>query len=88
VRLYVRVKERLWLPGSPPTHVSRIAVIAMVIVTATLYSIVAGGNIPSAFAVQAQPPTDWSFYVTAYDDAEMATLGCNQGHFDASQFSQ
>lgn len=41
--------------------------------------------------MQAQKPTDWSFYVTAYDissdpndKGSVYTLGCNQGKFDAS----
>ena len=40
-------------------------------------------RIPPAFAVQAKPPTDWSFYVTTSDTAAAYNLGCNQGAFDA-----
>jgi hypothetical protein len=38
---------------------------------------------PPAFAVQAKPPTDWSFYVATPDTASAYNLGCNQGAYDA-----
>ncbi len=38
----------------------------------------------AALATQAQPPTDWSFYVRANNTSEAYQLGYNQGSFDAS----
>ena len=68
---------------SYPPRIFRFVIMALVAVSAALGATVAGGHTPSAFALQMQPTTDWSFYVTAYDDNQMAALGCNQGHFDA-----
>lgn len=63
----------------------------LVAVSAALATAFSGGHIPSALAMQTQPPTDWSFYVTTYDvstsstdPGSMYTLGCNQGKYDAS----
>lgn len=38
-----------------------------------------------ALATQAQPPTDWSFYVRANNTSEAYQLGYNQGSFDGIQ---
>jgi hypothetical protein len=35
-----------------------------------------------AFAVQAMPKTDWSFYVRTTNTNTLYNLGCNQGNFD------
>ncbi len=37
-----------------------------------------------AYAAPAQPPTDWSFYMTTASANQVGTLGCNQGKFDGS----
>lgn len=47
-------------------------------------SIMAMHPAPKAFAVQAQPHTDWSFYMLSTSTTTAYNLGCNQGHFDAS----
>lgn len=38
----------------------------------------------SAFALQAQKPVDWSFYITSSSTSAAYNLGCNQGHYDAN----
>ena len=35
-------------------------------------------------SASSMPPTDWSYYVTKLDTSTAATLGCNQGKYDAS----
>lgn len=40
-------------------------------------------HLPTALATEAQPHTDWSFYVTTADRATAYNLGCNQGRYDA-----
>ena len=74
-----------------PPPLFRIAIMLLVAVSAALATAFAGGHIPSALATATQPPTDWSFYVTAYDvnndlndKNSLYTLGCNQGTYDAS----
>lgn len=52
--------------------------------TALLSLAVAMCVVPQAFALQAKPPTDWSFYVLSTSTTAAYNLGCNQGHFDAS----
>jgi hypothetical protein len=41
-------------------------------------------HLPTALATEAQPHTDWSFFVTTADRTTAYNLGCNQGHYDAS----
>ena len=41
-------------------------------------------GISTAFAVQAKPPTDWSFYINSSSTSKAYTLGCNQGHSDTT----
>lgn len=36
----------------------------------------------SAHATQAQPPTDWSFYITTPNTTTAYNWGCSQGNFD------
>ncbi len=45
---------------------------------------VATHAVPKAFAVQAKPPTDWSFYMHSTSTYTAYTLGCNQAKFDRS----
>ena len=59
-------------------------VLALGSMCALLSSMVAMHATPKAFAVQAKPPTDWSFYMHSTDTGTAYTLGCNQGHFDKS----
>lgn len=37
-----------------------------------------------AFAIQARPPADWSFYITSTSTSTAYTFGCDQGKADAS----
>jgi hypothetical protein len=39
---------------------------------------------PKAFAMQAQPPTDWSFYMNSSSTSTSYTWGCDMGKADAS----
>lgn len=39
---------------------------------------------PKAFALQARPPADWSFYITSTNTSTAYTFGCDQGRADAS----
>lgn len=39
---------------------------------------------PTAYAIQAKPPTDESFYMNSGSTSESYTLGCNQGKTDAA----
>lgn len=39
---------------------------------------------PSMFALQAQAPLDWSFYITSSSTSNAYNLGCNQGNYDHS----
>jgi hypothetical protein len=41
-------------------------------------------NTPKAFAIQARPPADWSFYITSTSTSTAYTFGCDQGRADAS----
>ncbi|MGH2509560.1 MAG: hypothetical protein ACRDHZ_19455 [Ktedonobacteraceae bacterium] len=41
-------------------------------------------NAPKAFALQARPPADWSFYITSTSTSTAYTFGCDQGRADAS----
>ena len=59
-------------------------VLALGSMCALLSSMVAMHAMPKAFAVQAKPPTDWSFYMHSTSTYTAYTLGCNQGKFDAS----
>src|SRR5258708_2940650 len=57
--------------------------LALVSMCALVFSITALHAAPKAFAAQAKPPTDWSFYMTSASTSTAYNLGCNQGHFDA-----
>lgn len=59
-------------------------VLALASLAALLSMAVAMYVAPKAFAVQAKPPTDWSFYVLSASSTTAYNLGCNQGQFDAS----
>lgn len=50
----------------------------------TIVGLLLTANVPSVFAMQTKPPTDWSFYIRSMDINKAYTLGCNQGTFDAS----
>lgn len=39
---------------------------------------------PGAYAIQAKPPTNWSFYMFRPDSNAAYNVGCNQGHSDAN----
>lgn len=51
---------------------------------ASVLVVASGLAATSPASASTQPPTDWSFYVTSLNTNTAATLGCNQGHFDAS----
>ncbi len=59
-------------------------VLALASLCALLGSMVAMHATPKAFAVQAKPPTDWSFYMLSTSTTTAYNLGCNQGNFDRS----
>lgn len=60
------------------------AIITRLAIVALVGTVLGIGQMRPAFAVQAKPPTDWSFYITTTDTGTAYNLGCNQGQFDAS----
>ncbi|HLG77381.1 MAG TPA: hypothetical protein VKX46_13280 [Ktedonobacteraceae bacterium] len=71
--------RRFWGAG---THLSRrlLFLIASVVTCLVLFA----PNVHPAFAVQAKPPTDKSYYITTTSTSSAYNLGCNQGTLDAS----
>jgi hypothetical protein len=55
----------------------------LVAVSASVCALLVGLNVRPAFAIQAKPATDWSFYMKTTSTSTAYNLGCNQGHFDA-----
>lgn len=55
----------------------------MTLCTLLSTTVTLSGATSKAFAMEAQPPTDWSFYITSANTSTAYNLGCNQGHFDA-----
>jgi hypothetical protein len=51
---------------------------------ASLTAVTLGLAVPGAASASSMPQTDWSYYVTSLNTSTAATLGCNQGKFDAS----
>jgi hypothetical protein len=47
-------------------------------------SLIAMHSTPKAFAIQAEPTADWSYYIHTTSTSTAYTLGCDQGKYDAS----
>lgn len=63
----------------------RLAHVALIIpLLAALCLTLAPWAVGRVRATAAKPPTDWSFYILDGNTSTASTLGCNQGHFDAS----
>lgn len=61
-----------------------LGIVGRIVLVALVCAIFSALQTRAAFATQAKVPTDWSFYVNTTDTTTAYTLGCNQGHFDAS----
>lgn len=66
-------------------RVPHIRAILLVGVSMSVCGLLVGQDIHPAFAVQAKPPTDWSFYMKTTSTSTAYNLGCNQGKFDSGQ---
>ena len=53
--------------------------------TTTVLGLASGIFATPVAAAEAQPPTDWSYYIQDNNYQTAKTLGCNQGKFDASK---
>jgi len=68
---------------SKRVSISCLRVLALMSLCALLSSTITLYRTPKVFALQAKPPTDWSFYISSASTSTAYNLGCNQGHFDA-----
>ncbi|GHO87888.1 hypothetical protein [Dictyobacter formicarum] len=69
---------------STRAFIFRTRILALVGICALLGAVTMAYGTPKAFAMQAQPPTDWSFYVNSTSTSSSYNWGCNMGKADAS----
>jgi hypothetical protein len=70
--------------GAPDRRalVPRWRAMLLVAVSASVCAVLVGFNVRPAFAIQAEPPADWSYYMNTNSTTTAYNLGCDQGTFD------
>ena len=61
-----------------------VRILALLSLCAMLGLLTMAYGVPKAFAIQARPPADWSFYMSTASTSTAYNFGCDQGRADAS----
>ena len=77
----MRSIQVLW---SERVVIPRVRVLTLMGMCALIGSVLIVHGTPQAFALQAEPTNDWSYYIYSASTSTAYTLGCDQGKYDSS----